>query len=98
MKLTIDKFAAVEVDLHDGSDMVTFRIWSGRANGRDLNRVVDGEIFRFELGLQIPFALNISISAEQYGTILRGNGSGNITFFVGDRNFNYINNFHWHGR
>lgn len=98
MIFSTDKFAALEIDLHDESVLRTFRIWSGRANQKGLTRKVDGETVKFMLGLQIPFTVEISISAEQYGVVLRGNSNGgNIQFLVNEESFNWINNFHWRG-
>ncbi len=86
----------VEIDLHDGSVVSTFRI----KNGIDgpMSVFVNDERVQYDPRLFTPIELGVRVSAEQYGIPLRGLANvGDIQFAIDESIWSLLD-YHWKGR
>ncbi len=90
----LDETIAVEIDLYDGNEIKTLRL----CNQGPVTKLISETKVQFEPRLYIPIQLGSKISAEQYGSLLRGvaNG-GTIDFAIDEKIWPWLS-YHWLGR
>ncbi len=85
----------VDIDLHTGVETYTLRLCEG---GSPFVTTISGIRYQYDPRLIIPISFGIRISADEYGSVVRGSASvGDVEFALDEEVWGFLD-YHWQGR